>query len=118
MRCLLCAAMLAVVLWPASAGFSFAQGAVNWPALCGPAAMILDGLENRYGERASGQGVFDGRLYQLWENRLTGTWTFVLVMPGGGVCALASGEDWEGLPAQAPPARRSLGEGGAKEGGI
>lgn len=97
MRCLLVAAALAVVLWPASAGLSFAQGMVDWPALCGPADTILGALERRYGEAPVAGGVFEGRLYQLWENRRTGTWTFVLVMPGGGVCALASGEDWQPL---------------------
>ncbi len=116
MRRLLCAAALAVVLWPASAGFSFAQSTVDWPVLCGPADTILGALERRYGEDPVAGGVHEGRLYQLWLNRRTGTWTFILVMPGGTVCALASGEDWQGL---AVPGREGLpSEASAKEGGI
>ncbi len=105
-----------LIFWLASAGFSFAQGMVDWPAFCGPAVTMLGVLERQYGEDPTAEGVYDGRLYQLWENRRTGTWTFILVMPGGGVCALASGEDWEPL---AVPGREGLpSEASAKEDGI
>ena len=98
MRISILAAVCAVVSWLALAGFSFAQAPSDWPVLCGPAEAILGALKNRYGERPTGQGTFDGQLYQMWENRENDTWTFVLVMPGGGVCALAFGEDWRPLP--------------------
>lgn len=97
MRSLVPAVFFAAFTWLASAGFSFAQAPVNWPALCGPAEAILGVIQGRYGEAPTGQGTFDGRLFQIWENRDTGTWTFILVMPGGGVCALASGVDWQPL---------------------
>ncbi len=116
MRKFLVAAALAVVMGLASAGLSFAQGTVDWPALCGPADTILGVIERQYGETPTAGGVYEGRLYQLWENRRAGTWTFVLVMPGGGVCALASGEDWQPL---AVPGQGGLpSEASAKEGGI
>ena len=76
--------------------------------LCGPADTILDVLKQQYDEAPTGEGVFDGTLYQLWENRRTGTWTFVLVTPGGGVCALASGEDWQTIPPQIKPKGTAL----------
>ena len=59
----------------------------------GPDA-LPDVLARDYGEAVTGQGIADGALVQLWRNPQTGTWTILMVLPDGMVCALADGGDW------------------------
>ena len=100
-----CATGIAV---PALAADMTAPGYVGFQAICGPKNVIFDILKNQYDESPTGAGLSNGSLYQLWENRRTDTWSFIMRTPDGSVCVLATGEDWDEWTAREKPKGTAL----------
>jgi hypothetical protein len=80
-----------------------AAGAVFTPAMaqwaCGKRADLLAQLALRYGEVSSAIGITDqGALLDLVVSP-GGTWTIMMTVPGGPTCIVATGKQWETLPA-------------------
>lgn len=95
MRFLIAATLAVFLCAPA-----FAQVTpVPWVMSCAERGFIRDFLENRFGETPVAQSMAGQGVVQMWENRDSGTWTLVLLMPSGTHCVVISGElGWEALP--------------------
>ena len=89
----LTAALVAAFSFPAAAQMTMQT--VKVP--CSDIEYIPGLLARDYGESPTGQGIANTSLVQLWRNPETNTWSVLLVLPDGGACVLASGEDWEAL---------------------
>ena len=73
----------------------------NLPVPCSGPELLPGLLARDFGETLQEQGLAGGALVQLWRSPDTGSWTILMVLPDGLVCALASGEDW--MAAVQPP---------------
>ncbi len=93
------AALVAAFFMAAPAAAQLFPRALRVP--CSAPDVLPNLLRHDHGESVAGQGVAGGALVQLWRNPETGSWTVLLVLPDGAVCALASGADW--MDADAPP---------------
>ena len=89
--------LIAVLLW---AAFSFPALAQQQTAamrmLCTPGTELQQFIEKDYGETLLSQGVGNrGFLFQLWQNKDTGSWSILLTDPTAGMtCLVAGGDDW------------------------
>lgn len=77
-----------------------------WPLLaqgnCGGYADAAAALSSRWGEAPVGGGLdAQGNLVQVWANLDTGTWSVLVLTPGGPACLVASGDNWQAME---PPA--------------
>lgn len=96
---LVCAAVLITGLVVTSTR-AFAQQ----PPQCGPYATVVAQLEGKYDERRMWGGIGpNGQLVELFVQPDGSTWTFLVSMPDGGGCLVASGEDWFVPPAAPQP---------------
>lgn len=64
---------------------------------CGDHASIVARLGERYGELMTGSGLQDDLLVEHYANPSTGTWTVLVVEPGGQACAVAWGQSWTSI---------------------
>ena len=62
---------------------------------CAGAADMFAYLSEQYGESPVTLGLINGNSVQTWANVETGTWTVIVVQPGGMACPIASGNDFE-----------------------
>ena len=62
---------------------------------CLPHQAMTEGLEAGFGETSQVQAMSLGQLVQIFANRETGTWTFVVTSPNGGACIVAEGDYYE-----------------------
>lgn len=92
------AAMLAalVVLSP----LALAQGSVP---VCGPRADVIQHLAGSYHEQTVAVGIAnDGTaIYEILTSAEGATWTLLYSLPSGVTCLMATGQDWQSLPAVA-----------------
>lgn len=66
---------------------------------CGPYEDITRSLTNLpYEEVATNVGIMQGYLLELFVNETTGTFTIIMLKPGGLACLMAVGEHWTDLP--------------------
>ena len=77
-------------------------------AQCGPRAVVVAQLAERYGESRRGMGLAgNAAIVEVFVSE-TATWTVTVTMPDGRTCLLASGTGWEtldeALPAKGDPA--------------
>ncbi|MEM9320601.1 MAG: hypothetical protein AAGA70_16575 [Pseudomonadota bacterium] len=85
---LLAASLLACATAPQIAA------AQNRP-VCAERALIIDTLENRYGETAVSLGLGPGnRVVELFASEETGTWTITVTSVNGTTCLVASGDSY------------------------
>lgn len=62
--------------------------------LCAPRQVIVDMLQERYGETQSALGLqSDGRVLEIFAAP-HGGWTAIVTQPNGTSCAVAVGEGW------------------------
>lgn len=84
---------LAILLFPS---MGFAQTS----AQCAPRDAMVEGLASRYGESRHGIGlVANNAVMELFASDETGTWTILITLPNGLTCLVASGENYETVPA-------------------
>lgn len=91
MKCLLLVVLLGLLLVPTTAT---ARGhcARNQDSAAAQLGM-------RYKEAPVAQGVnVNGALVQVWSTKDGKTWTVTIAIPGGPVCLLAQGTDWQVVP--------------------
>jgi hypothetical protein len=84
-----------------------AQSALAAPP-CGPRAVVVGQLADRYGEARRGMGLSgNAAVVELFTSEGS-TWTVTVTLPDGRTCLVASGEGWEMLdeakPAKGDPA--------------
>jgi hypothetical protein len=75
---------------------------------CGPRAVVVAQLADRYGESRRGMGLAgNAGIVEVFVSD-TASWTVTVTLPDGRTCLLASGEGWEtlneALPAKGDPA--------------
>ena len=65
-------------------------------AVCGPHENLLETLDTTYGEQRVFQGLnTEGNLLQLFINEEKGSWTVLMVEPGGRACIMSDGQAGE-----------------------
>ena len=70
--------------------------------ICGERAKFKNKLEQSYAERPVAMGLTNkGAVLEVFASK-HGTWTFLITMPSGLTCVVASGESWETLAAVDP----------------
>lgn len=74
---------------------------LSWPVLaqppqCGDHKEAIEHLGKKYGEQLTGIGTTSNAVLELYTSG-TGSWTILLVLPGGKACLAGSGEDWENI---------------------
>ena len=68
-------------------------------AVCGDHTDLLNGLEKSYSERPQAMGLSaDGKVIELLVSS-TGSWSILVSYPNRTTCLVATGENWESLPA-------------------
>ncbi len=86
------AIILVAVLW-AALPVAIAQQA------CGERAKFMAKLEETYAEHPIAMGLTDkGAVIEVFASE-NGSWTFLLTLPDGLTCVVASGRSWESLAA-------------------
>ena len=66
---------------------------------CGERANFLNKLEESFAERPIAMGLTDkGAVLEVFASQ-KGSWTFLITMPTGQTCVVASGQSWETLAA-------------------
>lgn len=69
---------------------------------CGERDNFKNKLEESYAEHPVAMGLTDkGAVLEVYASK-TGSWTFLVTMPGGLTCVVASGQSWESLKAVRP----------------
>jgi hypothetical protein len=87
--------VVASVMLGAAAGAGAEVQAQQRPP-CAPLAELAAKLDTIFGETPAGRGLGqDGRLLEIYASAKTGTWTAVVLAPGGLACVLAIGKDWQ-----------------------
>ncbi|MGR3490562.1 MAG: hypothetical protein ACU0DW_00780 [Shimia sp.] len=67
---------------------------------CAPRALLLDRLEDRYGESRRTIGIAANRqVIETFANDETGSWSIVVTAPSGQSCLVASGTAFEAMAA-------------------
>lgn len=67
--------------------------------ICGPRDDLTQKLERDFGEVQRGLGLKGSTaLYELWVSENTGSWTFIVSLPDGNACLVASGRHWRDVP--------------------
>ena len=70
---------------------------------CGPFEQWAEQLQKQFGESPAFVGIDDrGPMTFLFTNPETGTWTVLMLAPGGEACAAATGTDGEAVPQGEP----------------
>ncbi len=98
-------------LFALSLGFGaiiFATQNAHAATQCGPRAVVVAQLADRYGESRRGMGLAgNAAVVEVFVSDAA-TWTVTVTLPDGRTCLLASGEGWEALdealPAKGDPA--------------
>ena len=83
--------------------FSTPAQAQPQTALCQPRSVIIERLENRYGERVIFRGIADNGVLEVLVNPVTETWTILATRPDIGTCMWASGKGFEITDPVTPP---------------
>lgn len=82
-----------------AANHAFGQGARN----CGPRALIVERLADRYGESRQSIGLgANNQVMEVFASLETGTWTITVTLPTGSTCLMASGRSFETLSEAVP----------------
>jgi hypothetical protein len=77
-----------------------AEGAAN----CAPRAVVLERLQEGYGETRQSIGLASqGTVVEVFAALRTGTWTITVTLPSGLACLVASGQAFETLTEALPP---------------
>lgn len=64
---------------------------------CGDRAKFMDKLEDTFAEHPIAMGLTEkGAVIEVFASK-HGSWTFLITMPGGLTCVVASGQYWETL---------------------
>lgn len=64
---------------------------------CGERAKFMDKLEDTFAEHPIAMGLTEkGAVIEVFASK-HGSWTFLITMPGGLTCVVASGQSWETL---------------------
>ena len=64
---------------------------------CGERAIMVEKLASNYAERPVAMGLTSkGAVLEVFTSEI-GTWTFLITMPDGLTCMVASGQNWEDL---------------------
>ncbi len=62
---------------------------------CGTYDNVVDHLSEKYGETRYGVGLSGPkRIFELYVNETTGTWTILSTTPNGWTCIMAVGTNW------------------------
>jgi hypothetical protein len=81
-----------------------AAGPALSEASCGPRAMVLAALADRFGESRRGYGLAgEAAVMEVFASDETGTWTITITTPDGVTCLAASGVGFETLAESLPP---------------
>lgn len=99
-------------LFALSLGFGvliFATYAAHAAPQCGPRAVVLAQLADRYGETRRGMGMAaNNMVMEFFASEATRSWTMTVTTPDGNTCLVASGQGYETvveeLPAKGTPA--------------
>lgn len=74
------------------------------PRNCAPRALVLERLQEGYGETRQSIGLAgQGAVVEVFAALETGTWTIIVTGPGGLTCLVASGQAFETLAEALPP---------------
>lgn len=75
----------------------FMSTAIAQPANCMPHTKAKTELRVNYGEQPVARGVSRAGAWitEIWANEETGTWTILLLRPGGIACVVDGGEAFE-----------------------
>jgi hypothetical protein len=66
-------------------------------------------LIGTFGEAHRGAGLAGPRaIYEIWASDATGSWTIIVVAPGGRACVIAAGDYWTDTRPEAPGRRSGL----------
>ena len=66
---------------------------------CGERDKFMNKLEKTFAERPIAMGLTDkGAVLEVFASQ-HGSWTFLITMPTGLTCVVASGQNWESVPA-------------------
>ena len=91
-------ALLAAVLL---LGVTLSGQSASAAPVCGPHADILKKLERAYAEKTQAIGLSrDGQLLEVLVSA-NGSWTILVTDPSLRTCLVATGDNWESLPALA-----------------
>ena len=67
---------------------------------CAPRDTITTQMAEKWGEVSQGGGLqSDNRIYEVWSNKKTSTWTIVVTHANGMTCVMATGNHWTPNPA-------------------
>jgi len=79
------------VIWATQ--YAHAEG-----AQCADRALVIQRLQERYGESRQSIGLGQNNaVVETFASTETGTWTIIVTLPSGMSCLVASGESWEQL---------------------
>ena len=71
--------------------------------LCGARAGLVDKLEAKFGETRKGLGTIGDRaVFEVWSSDKTGSWTILFTRADGTACVMATGDNWQSMPAIRP----------------
>lgn len=74
-------------------------------ANCGNRELVVERLNNKYGESRQSIGMAPkGRVVEVFASLETGTWTITVTTPNGVTCLVASGQSYEDLDEPLAPA--------------
>ena len=75
------------------------------PRNCAPRHVVIDRLADRYGETVHAMGLAArGAVVEVFASDETGTWTITVTNPAGVTCLIASGQNYESVKEDLPPA--------------
>lgn len=104
---LLIITLTALVLW-AGAWMLIAVPADAQNRNCGPRALAITGLVEKYGESRQMIGHNQQYLTEVWANLETGTWTVTQTDAAGMMCLRSSGQGYEAVSDPLEPAGERL----------
>ncbi len=77
------------------------QNAHAQQANCAERAVVVERLQDRYGETRQSIGLGrNNAVVEVFASDSTGTWTILVTLPNGVSCLVASGESWEEVAEQ------------------
>lgn len=63
-------------------------------ATCNHRTIVTNNLVQKYNEQHMGGGLGGSRVFEIWVNEETGTWTILRSSPDGQSCVMAVGDGW------------------------
>ncbi len=88
--------VLAIYLLGITAAFLLTATAAQAQTACGSRDVIVEKLDEKYGERRRGGGLSGPKgLIEIWASEETGTWTILKTTPNGLTCVMALGTAWQ-----------------------